>query len=79
MALKLTGNLNVELIEGKYGTFSVGTVTTDLGTFSVKDKVLDQFKPGKYDGEFVVEKIQAESFTTKRQRTCRRGRIRHTY
>jgi hypothetical protein len=51
------GTLRVETIKGRRGPFNVGTLTTDIGVFKVKDKELDQFDPGDYSGNFQVEKI----------------------
>jgi hypothetical protein len=51
------GTLRVETINGRRGPFNVGTLTTTIGVFKVKDKELDQFDPGDYIGNFQVEKI----------------------
>ncbi len=34
--------------KSKNGPFSVGELTTDIGTFKVKDPILDQFEEGEY-------------------------------
>lgn len=55
------GTLRVETINGRRGPFNVGKLITDIGEFKVKDKELDQFEPGDYLGEFLVEKIYTAS------------------
>ena len=54
---KLSGSLFVEEIRGKRGIFCVGTLSTSIGDFKVKDAALDQFRPGTYNGDFLIEKI----------------------
>lgn len=53
----LPGTLLVEEINGRRGTFCVGTLQTSIGDFKVKDAALDQFKSGLYEGSFTIEKI----------------------
>ncbi|PUE08685.1 hypothetical protein B9Z51_06965 [Limnohabitans sp. T6-5] len=54
---KFTGTLIVEQIRGRHGPFCVGLLQTSIGQFKVKDKELDQFEPGNYRGQFLVEEI----------------------
>ncbi|MBL8510653.1 MAG: DUF3275 family protein [Betaproteobacteria bacterium] len=60
--IEIPGSLAVKQIHGKKGTFCVGELTTDIGTFKVKEKALDQYDPGVYHGSFVVAKIYQESY-----------------
>lgn len=55
------GTLRVETINGRRGPFNVGKLITDIGEFKVKDKALDQFEPGEYTGNFLVEAIYTAS------------------
>lgn len=54
---KFNGTLIVEQIRGRHGPFCVGLLQTSIGQFKVKDKELDQFEPGNYRGQFLVEEI----------------------
>ncbi len=54
---KFIGTLIVEQIRGRHGPFCVGLLQTSIGQFKVKDKELDQFEPGNYRGQFLVEEI----------------------
>ena len=40
----LDGTLAVEVIKGNRGDFCVGTLTTSIGEFKVKDAALEQFE-----------------------------------
>ena len=42
--------------------FQVGELTTSVGEFKVKDKVLEQFEPGAYTGTFLIDKIYPHSY-----------------
>ena len=59
--IKLAGTLTVNAIPGKRGVFHVGKLVSDIGEFAIRDKELDQFNPGSYDGEFLVQKISLAS------------------
>lgn len=59
--IKLAGTLTVNAIPGKRGVFHVGKLLTDIGEFAIRDKELDQFNPGSYDGDFLVERISLAS------------------
>lgn len=51
------GVLAVRTVHGRNGAFNVATLTIDLGEFVVKDKRLEQFDEGRYEGTFTVSKI----------------------
>jgi hypothetical protein len=61
--IKLEGKLKTKLIHGRNGDFTVGTLMTNIGEFSVKDSILDQYAEGEYNGEFMVSKIFPSSYT----------------
>ncbi|MDX2504582.1 MAG: DUF3275 family protein [Gammaproteobacteria bacterium] len=61
--IKLEGRLKTKVIHGRNGDFTVGSLITNIGEFSVKDSILDQYKEGEYDGEFMVSKIFPSSYT----------------
>jgi len=51
------GKISIRTIYGAKGPFSVGVLVLDIGEFVVKDKRLDQFDDGDYEGSFTVAKI----------------------
>lgn len=55
--LKLSGVLTIRTIDGRNGPFNVGRLVTDLGEFSVKETILDQYEQGKYEGDFGISRI----------------------
>jgi hypothetical protein len=56
------GTLTVRTRTGRNGAFNVGKLSTDVGTFVVKEAMLDELDPGTYTGQFVVSKIYATSY-----------------
>jgi len=58
---KLRGTLVVEEINGRRGPFCVGMLKTSIGDFKVTDKELDQFAPGSYAGEFLIEELRTKT------------------
>ena len=65
MTVTVEGTLKVKIIHGSRGAFSVGDLTTSIGSFNVKDPVLDQFEEGTYSGRFVIETIYAWSYSAR--------------
>ncbi len=61
--IKLEGTLKTKVIHGRNGDFTVGTLLTHIGEFSVKDPMLEQYSEGEYSGEFIVSKIFPSSYT----------------
>ncbi len=55
--IQLKGTLSIKIIGGRNGDFSVGTLTTEIGEFSVKSPELDQYDQGQYEGTFGVSHI----------------------
>lgn len=62
--ITIPGRLAVETRHGRYGDFNVGQLLTDIGQFAVKDPALEQFAPGKYDGEFNIVEIRPQTYQT---------------
>lgn len=62
MSITICGKLVVRQINGRRGQFSVGELITDIGSFKVKDQILDQFEQGEYKGNFVIERIFPDSY-----------------
>ena len=60
--IRISGILNVKTIKGSRGAFSVGELTSPVGSFKVKDQILDQFSEGSYEGEFLVAHIYPASY-----------------
>jgi len=58
---KLRATLVVEEINGRRGPFCVGMLKTSIGDFKVTDKELDQFAPGSYAGEFLIEELRTKT------------------
>jgi hypothetical protein len=56
------GTINIRSVPGRFGDFNVGTLECDLGTFSVKDPSIEEFDPGIYHGDFVIDKIKPSSY-----------------
>ncbi|MBU9477996.1 DUF3275 family protein [Burkholderia multivorans] len=60
--ISLSGTLDVRTIKGSNGPFQVGELTTSVGEFKVKDKVLEQFEPGAYTGTFLIDRIYPHTY-----------------
>jgi len=61
--ISLPGRLVVKIINGRNGAFRVGNLQTDIGDFSVKDKILDQYDEGSYEGLFDISKISSATYS----------------
>ena len=57
MSIVVSGSLTIREIFGRNGPFKVGQLITQLGDFSVKDALLDQYDPGTYEGNFGIGRI----------------------
>ena len=62
--ITVNGRLAIKIINGRNGAFRVGTLQTEIGEFSVKDKILDQYDEGSYQGMFDVSKIFSSTYST---------------
>lgn len=60
--MNLRGNIDIRTINGRNGPFNVGTLTTSLGEFRIKDACIDEFDVGRYAGEFTLERIYPASY-----------------
>ena len=63
MTTVLHGVLTIKSITRSKGSFSVGALATGIGTFKVKDALIDQYEPGRYTGNFVISEIYPTSYT----------------
>ena len=61
---KTDDSLRVKRIHGRHGEFAVGTLTTSIGTFVVKDPELDQYDAGEYEGDFGIAEVAPRSYFT---------------
>jgi hypothetical protein len=61
--IQLPGQLAIRTISGRNGDFNVGRLATSIGEFVIKDAVLDQYKEGKYQGDFVIKEIAPSYYT----------------
>lgn len=56
------GNLKVTYVNGRFGSFPVGTLFTDVGNFTVRDAWLETLTEGEYSGIFNVSKLSLYSY-----------------
>lgn len=63
MSISIQGTLSIKAVNGRSGSFCVGDLMTDIGTFKVKDAILDQYAAGDYVGTFVIDEICPSSYT----------------
>ncbi|EBX8629371.1 DUF3275 family protein [Salmonella enterica subsp. enterica] len=59
----VNGKLVVRTINGRNGAFNVGLLETAIGSFSVKDRELEQYSAGTYEGQFVIGKVFMHSWS----------------
>jgi hypothetical protein len=62
MSITVQGSLAIKTVKGRKGNFCVGELTTDIGTFEVKDTILDQFDDGTFEGKFTVTELRLRSY-----------------
>ncbi len=60
--ISVPGTINIAERHGRFGTFNVGTLECSIGSFTVKDSSIEEFDPGIYHGDFVIEKIRPLSY-----------------
>ena len=53
----VAGKLVIKTINGRNGAFNVGLLETAIGSFSVKDRELEQYTAGVYQGQFLIGRI----------------------
>ena len=51
------GTLFVRTLRGRFGKFNIGKLNCPLGTFVIKDKLIEEYDEGRYDGTFEIAKI----------------------
>lgn len=63
--ITIPGTLTIATLNGRYGQFNTAKLTTSIGEFIVKDKELglDQYQAGKYQGQFVIDKIKPSHYS----------------
>lgn len=57
------GELVITTRTGKYGNFNTAKLSTSIGEFTVRDRSLDQYESGKYEGNFIIKQIKSSSYT----------------
>ena len=60
--MNIDGVLSIKTINGRNGPFNVGRLITELGEFSVKDTLLEQYDEGRYEGNFNITQIFPSSY-----------------
>ena len=63
MSVRVRGTINIQRKAGRKGDFNIGDLSTEVGVFEVKDALIEQFEPGKYTGEFIIQWIEPDSFS----------------
>ena len=62
--VQVPGTLTIKIVSGRYGDFNVAMLDTDIGQFSVRDAVLDEYSEGTYQGTFGLQRIYPGSYQT---------------
>ncbi|MGB3749206.1 MAG: DUF3275 family protein [Rhodanobacter sp.] len=62
--ITLPGQLAIRTIHGRNGDFNVGRLATSIGEFVIKNAELDQYREGKYEGDFVITEIRPSTYNT---------------
>jgi hypothetical protein len=62
--ITLPGKLAIKTIHGRNGDFNVGRLATSIGEFVIKNAELDQYREGKYEGDFVITEIRPSTYNT---------------
>ena len=62
--IPVPGQLAIKTRRGRYGDFNVGYLNTSIGEFVTKNAELDQYKEGKYEGEFIITEIFPATYST---------------
>ncbi|CAK1815425.1 DUF3275 family protein [Vibrio crassostreae] len=58
--VQVPGTLTIKTVSGRYGDFNVAMLDTDIGQFSVRDAVLDEYS----EGTFGLQRIYPGSYQT---------------
>lgn len=62
--ITVPGQLAIKTIHGKNGDFNVGRLATSIGEFVIKNAELDQYREGKYEGDFIITEIRPSTYNT---------------
>jgi hypothetical protein len=62
--ITVPGQLAIKTIHGRNGDFNVGRLATSIGEFVIKNAELDQYREGKYEGDFVITEIRPSTYHT---------------
>lgn len=62
--ITVSGQLAIKTIHGRNGDFNVGRLATSIGEFVIKNAELDQYREGKYEGDFVITEIRPSTYHT---------------
>ena len=65
--ITISGQLAIKTIHGRNGDFNVGRLATSIGEFVIKNAELDQYREGKYEGDFVITEIRPSTYSTSGQ------------
>ena len=57
MSISIPGTLNVIERQGRKGAVMVAELQTEIGSFDLKHRVLEQFSEGAYEGIFIITRI----------------------
>ena len=57
MSISIPGTLNVIERQGRKGAFMVAELQTEICSFDLKHRVLEQFSEGAYEGIFIITRI----------------------
>ena len=57
MSISIPGTLNVIERQGRKGAFMVAELQTEIGSFDLKHRVLEQFSECAYEGIFIITRI----------------------
>ena len=57
MSISIPGTLNVIERQGRKGAFMVAELQTEIGSFDLTHRVLEQFSEGAYEGIFIITRI----------------------
>ena len=63
MSITVEGTLVVDRKKGRRGEFNIGDLSTEIGEFEVKDALIEEYEPGRYQGSFVIKWIEPDSFS----------------
>lgn len=63
MSVSVRGTIVVQTKKGRNGAFNVGDLITEIGEFEVKDSLIEEFQEGRYEGTFLINWIEPESFS----------------